>query len=109
MQGYEMESAVKAMVGDDRYDEVVPLYLDLAKSAVISRLFPMGGDVCWEHVPEKYHMRTCEIAVYLINKRGAEGEIGHRENGTDRTYESASVPASMLASMVPYAHVPRRR
>ena len=108
MQRYEMEDAVKNMVADDRYDGIVPLYLDMAQSAVMNRLYPLEPDVEWVDVPERFHGRTCEIAVYLINKRGAEGELSHRENGTERVYESASIPASMFAGMVPFAGVPRK-
>ena len=47
-------------------------------------------------------MLQVEIAAYLMNKRGAEGETYHGENGVNRTYENASVPASMLAGVTPF-------
>lgn len=109
MNKADMEKAVKQMVGDDRYDAIVPLYISLAQSAVVSRLFPMDDEASWDDVPDKFHARTCEIAVYLINKRGAEGEVSHKENGTQREYGSAAVPNAMFAGMVPFAHVPSRR
>ena len=36
--------------------------------------------------------KQIEIAVYLYNKQGAEGQTAHSENGISRTYESADVP-----------------
>ncbi len=56
-------------------------------------------------VPIKYHYLQCQIAAYLLNKQGAEGESRHSENGVDRTYESADIPSSMLSSVVPYVGV----
>ena len=43
--------------------------------------------------------------MYLINKRGAEGETTHNENGINRAYESASVPESLLGRVTPFAGV----
>lgn len=107
MTDSEMQAMVKVMVGDDRYDDIVQPYLDLAKAKVVSRLYPMTPEADWDGVDPAYHLQTCEIAVYLINKRGAEGETVHEENGTRREYESASVPNSMFRGMVPFAGVPR--
>jgi len=56
-------------------------------------------------VPKKYHYLQCEIAVFLLNKRGAEGQSRHSENGIDRTYDGGDIP--MLKNVVPYAGVIR--
>lgn len=103
----ELESMVKAMLGDDRYDGLVPTYLAIAESAIVSRLFPMDESKTWEDVPARYGMNACSIAVHLINKRGAEGEVTHEENGTKRTYTAREVPESMLSDIVPFAAVPK--
>lgn len=79
-------------------------YIDNAKSAIINKAFPFKVGIT--EVPPKYHRRWVEIAVYLFNKRGAEGEEIHNENGTNRHYESASVPYSMLRDIVPCAKIP---
>ena len=50
-------------------------------------------------------MKQIEIATYLYNKQGAEGETKHNENGVDRTYESASIPESMLSDISPVVQV----
>ena len=49
--------------------------------------------------------KQVEIAVYLYNKRGAEGQIVHNENGINRTYESADVPESLMRGITPYVGV----
>jgi hypothetical protein len=56
-------------------------------------------------VPDKYATNQVEIACYLLNKRGAEGETYHSENGINRSYENADVPESMLSRVLPFAGV----
>ncbi len=84
-------------------DELLLMYLADAERAILNRLYPMGDDEA--ELPPRYDSRAVEIAVYLYNKRGAEGELSHSENGITRTYENGSVPASMLSDIVPYGRV----
>ena len=84
-------------------EEILLSYLTMAGDIIIGRVYPFRHDVT--EVPVKYHSRQVEIAGYLLNKRGAEGENYHSENGINRSYEGASVPASMLKDVVPYAGV----
>ena len=56
-------------------------------------------------VPEKYGALQCEIAAYMLNKRGAEGQTSHSENGITRSYENADVPSSMLKVVTPHVGV----
>ena len=53
-------------------------------------------------VPTKYEYKQVQIAVYLLGRRGDEGQTGHGENGISRSYESADVPPSMLREVVPF-------
>ena len=84
-------------------DDLLLMYLTDAERAIINRLYPMDDTDCT--LPDKYESRLVEIATYLYNKRGAEGEISHNENGISRTYESASIPESMLSDIIPYGSV----
>lgn len=88
---------------DERNIDVLVAYLNIAGGIILKRLYPFGSDVT--EVPECYRYRQLEIATYLINKQGAEGQISHSENGISRSYESASVPESMLKDITPYASV----
>ena len=56
-------------------------------------------------VPEQYSYLQVEIATYLLNKRGGEGELSHSENGISRSYENGDVPESMMRQIVPMAGV----
>lgn len=94
------------LVDDPRFDGLVPAYVALAKDAVLNRLYPFREDATWDDVPAKHHPRTCEIAVYLVNRRGAEGESAHSESGVSRSYESAGIPSSYFDGIVPFAGVP---
>lgn len=99
----EMLAMVRAMGGfgntEDSSDDVLLAYLAIAGRKIIDRAYPYD-DVT--EVPKRYHILQCEIAVYLLNKRGAEGETSHSENGISRSYENADVPESMLSVIVPF-------
>ena len=90
---------LKAMVGESDTEEVLLAYLNIAGNKIINRAYPYGSDVT--EVPTRYEYLQCEIAAYLLNKRGAEGQISHSENGISRTYGSADVPESMLSAVTP--------
>ena len=98
-------STLRTMIGDadNSDDKTLTVYLSFAVNAVMNKLYPFGWDC--ESVPSKYDYKICEIACYLYGKRGAEGQVDHNENGISRTYESASVPDSMLAEIVPFVGV----
>lgn len=107
MDNTEKIKLLRTMVGqtDDINwtDEVLLAYLDIAGRAIITKAYPFKNDVT--EVPDKYNTLQCEIATYLLNKRGAEGETSHSENGISRSYESASIPDSMLKSVIPFGAV----
>lgn len=88
----------------DRYaadsDTVLKAYITQAEDVVISRLYPYDRPENPE-IPSKYNVTIANIAVYLLNKRGAEGEMLHNEDGVNRTYGAAYVPEGLLKSIVP--------
>ena len=98
----EKISMVKAMTGET--DEATVLaYLNIAGSKICRKAYPFAETEM--NVPPKYDSTQVEIAVYLLNKRGAEGQTAHSENGISRTYENADIPASLLREVVPMASV----
>lgn len=90
-----------SILTDETDDAVLLTFLDIAADKVLERINQCGDNVT--EVPLKYHSTQLEVAAYLLNKRGAEGETAHKENGIDRTYEAASVPYSMLKHVIPNA------
>ena len=98
---------VKAMTGESA-DTVVSAYLSMARQAILNRAYPFLSDAELSEmsVPTRYENLQCEIAAYLLNKRGAEGETAHNENGINRSYENGGIPDSMLKQVVPFCRVP---
>ena len=103
MTEQEKLTYLRAMVGDTDTDEVLSTYLVVAGKKIIARAYPYDDTVT--EVPEKYDTLQCEIAAYLLNKRGAEGQTQHSENGITRSYENADVPTSMLKVVTPHCGV----
>ena len=96
---------LKAMVGESDTEEVLLAYLNIAGRKILNRAYPFGTDET--EVPTRYDFLQCEVAAYLLNKRGAEGQTGHSENGISRSYESADVPESLLGAVTPTVGVLR--
>jgi hypothetical protein len=84
----------------DSEDDLLLALLSLAEGKILERLYPY--DHSKETLPTRYVGKQIEIAVYLYNKQGAEGQTVHSENGISRTYESADVPESMLRGIAPF-------
>ena len=101
----EKVTLLKAMVGESDTEEVLLAYLNIAGRKVINRAYPYGTEET--EVPSRYDFLQCEIAAYLLNKRGAEGQTAHSENGISRSYESADVPESLLGAITPMVGVLR--
>lgn len=105
MTNEEKVKALKAMVGGSDSDEVLSTYLLLAGKKIIARAYPYDPEVT--EVPVQYEYLQLEIAAYMLNKRGAEGQTSHSENGISRSYENADIPASMLKAVTPHVGVIR--
>ena len=108
MTEIEKLSLLRVMVGQPATDEnwsddVLTSYLKIAGEKIIIRAYPYDDTVT--EVPRRYGVLQCEIAQYLLNKRGAEGQTAHSENGVNRTYESADVPESLMGEVIPHVEV----
>lgn len=104
MTEVEKLSLLRVMVGQPAADEswsddVLISYLKIAGDKIIKRAYPYDDTV--DEVPRRYGVLQCEIAQYLLNKRGAEGQTSHSENGVNRTYEKADVPESLMGEVIP--------
>ena len=108
MTEVEKLSLLRVMVGQPATDEnwsdaVLTSYLKIAGDKIIKRAYPYDDTV--EEVPRRYGVLQCEIAQYLLNKRGAEGQTSHSENGVNRTYENADIPESLMREVIPHIEV----
>jgi hypothetical protein len=94
---------LKIRITENVTDEELEDILESAKAVILSRRFPFG-----DHPPEiesKYKDLQIRIATEMFNKRGAEGETAHSENGVSRTYSSANVSEDLLREITPKAGV----
>lgn len=90
-------------------DDLLNVYLDEATHIIMSHRYPYGdwpvdseGDPILD---TRYASLQVRIAEALYDKRGAEGEQSHSENGISRSYGTDGVPLSLLREIVPIASV----
>lgn len=100
MTDTEKLTMLKAMTGE-KDESVLSTYLSIAGNKVLKQAYPFDSTVTV--VPDRYAYNQVEIAAYLVNKRGAEGETAHSENGISRSYEDGDVPPTLLREIVPCA------
>lgn len=104
MADNEKLTKLRLMVGAmESEDALLLMYLTDAERAILNHLYPMDDEA--HTLPNRYESRQVEIAAYLYNKRGAEGETSHNENGISRSYESGWIPDSMLSDIIPFGSV----
>ena len=94
---------LKGIVGGEESEFTLTAYLQLAGQAILNKAYPYFSPNNPTDVPEKYQMLQIEIAAFMLNKRGAEGEIQHIENGVHRNYGNADIPDQMLNGIVPFS------
>ena len=95
---------LRAMVESDESEFILLSYLLSAKHIILNRMYQYNipdDEFDALELPSKYAMKQIRIAAYLMNKRGAEGETQHIENGIHRNYKNADVPNEMLFDVLP--------
>lgn len=91
-------------ITDNTEDDLLSLFLSMAENKVLNKRYPYGyTDEEKTAAIEKYSDVVMDIAVFLYNKQGAEGQTGHSENGISRSYENAGIPDSFVSDIVPVA------
>lgn len=95
------------MCPDEPDEDILSIYLQMAGQVILNRMYPYMTEYDGIEVPERYTHVQIRVAVYLLNKRGAEGQIQHIENGIHRNYGDADVPDSMLRDIIPFAQAIR--
>lgn len=102
---------LKRVLGPDVQDDysVLLSFLDQAKDVILSRMYPYMTDADYDRlkVPNRHAYRQIRIAAWMLNKRGAEGETQHIENGIHRSYKNSDVPEELLRDILPSVGIPR--
>jgi len=101
MSDNEKVTAVNTLIAPDTANtDLLLLLIKQAEAIVLNRRYPFGIPES-ATVPVQYEYTQIRIAVELFSKMGAEGQTAHKENGIDRTFESADVSPSLLKQIVP--------
>ncbi len=101
----KLEQLINLVDADIDETNLLLTLLSLSAQKILDRAYPYDSTVV--EVPLRYATKQIEIAAYLYNKRGAEGQISHSENGISRSYESADVPESLMRGITPYVGTPQ--
>ena len=101
----EQKKILVQTLSGERDSDIISAYLDIAGRKICRRAYPFDDTIT--EVPAKYDHLHVEATVYLLNKRGAEGETIHTENGISRSYETADLPPTMMAEIVPLVGIPK--
>lgn len=102
---YDDKLTMLERMTDETEQGVLSTYLLLAEQIVLSKAYPFDDIECPAEMPARYDGVQVEIAAYMLNKRGAEGETAHSENGVSRTYENGDIPSSLLRRITPMGRV----
>lgn len=95
---------------DGLTDERLQHYLNMAEESIQNKRYPFGIPIdplsaLPISLEARFQTLQLELAKYLVNREGTEGETYHGENGINRAYESGIIPASMLRNVTPRARV----
>ena len=88
----EKITRVQTLIGADTTatSELLGVYLDEAKAAILNRRYPFGIPPLVTDVPQMYENLQCRLAQRYFLRRGAEGEQIHNEDGVHRHYGSVN-------------------
>ena len=103
MTDAEKIELVEAMT-DESNDTTVSAFLAMAGEAICHYCDPFGT-IETADVLAKYGSAQCKLAAYYLNKRGADGQTSHSENGVSRSYESGDIPPSIMREITPFCGV----
>lgn len=103
MTDYEKLVIVKAMT-DEEDEDVISAFLYMAGDAICNYCDPFSS-TDREDLLDRYGGAQARTAAAWLNKRGADGQISHSENGISRSYESGDIPTSILKELTPMCGV----
>ena len=103
MSDAEKVSLVQAMTGETDAN-MVSAYLAMAAETIRNYVDPYAVMTA-DDVMSRYGSVQIRAAAYFLNKRGAEGQNQHSENGILRSYEAADLPPSLLRELTPVCGV----
>lgn len=88
MTNAEKIKNVQARVGNDKLatDDLIAIYLDDAKDAILKQRYPFGVPAYVTDVPEKYEVIQCKLAQRYFLRQSIEGQSVSIENGIHKHF-----------------------
>lgn len=88
MTNAEKIKNVQARVGNDKLatDDLIAIYLDDAKDAILKQRYPFGVPASVTDVPEKYEVIQCKLAQRYFLRQSIEGQSVSIENGIHKHF-----------------------
>ncbi len=108
MDDSEKLTELRVITEADDADSILLSYLDQARDVILNRMYPYIDHAAFDQLelPKRYEFKQIQLAAYMLNKRGAEGQTRHIENGVSRTYQGAYVPPDLLCDIMPQIGIP---
>lgn len=103
MTDAEKIALVEAMT-DETNATTISAFLSMAGDAICHYCDPYGT-LDPDDIIAKYGSAQCKLAAYFLNKRGADGQTSHSENGISRSFESGDIPPSIMREITPFCGV----
>lgn len=85
---------------DNSLDDYLNDLLEEANLITLNEYYGSNQVTETSKLPYRFKYIPLDVAVFLFNKTGVEGQTGHTEQGINRQYGTSGVPTELFASMV---------
>lgn len=93
-------------ISDTSEDTLLLLLLNQAYAKVVNKRYPFGAtDTQKATALTAYSDVVLDIALFLYNLQGAEGEKAHSENGVSRSYQTLDDYLAPIVSVAKFTSV----
>lgn len=97
------------LVDENADPSVLALYLKIAKSKILERLYPIADKERDSYELQSfYDMLQVQIAQYYYNNAGTYGLMSHTEQGVTDTFASADIPPEFTKDLLPFCSIPSK-
>lgn len=94
----KLEVMRKLIAPDTETEELLSEIMREAEALILNKMHPFGYGIDTV-IPDRYVRLQIQLAVEIYNKRGAEGQTTHSENGISRSWPEKT---RILSQIVPH-------
>lgn len=81
---------------DTSEDTLLTMLIEQAEDAVMKYYYGAADLPSDIEFDDRFKFQALDIAVYLYNKMGIEGQNSHIEQGIERHYDSSGIPEALF-------------